>query len=384
MDVPNARARPRHPQLADLPNEVLFAILAHFSTRPPSEVNFHARPSASLTHSASVPLKSLSLTSCQLRALVLPLLFTYARLDPTVSVSFINFLATHKLANHVLSVVAHLEGPATHLHPVWWSTILTSLPALKSLTLLCPPYVLAEIAGISIIDTDSWVFNMPYQILRLSHPADEVSTLLPAHHPTSLLSARRWTRLAINEGSSLKAYSSYEYFLRQTPSLINSLSKLLPRFHTPMVPAPAPLLPRLTSVTYTAIFPFFNHVSSFLIFARHGPAITELAISLCSDPLSKVIEDELADAKGHIDINDAWMEWETSWSLIGRNVSEMEGLQLFETRDVRVEGVREDLIEGLEEALGSEWMRSGEGRWVKRKKEKEEADGRPNSKSSVS
>jgi hypothetical protein len=249
---------------------------------------------------------------------------------------------------------------------------------------LCPPYVFAELTHTSLIDTDSWVFNMPYHALRLRQ---EQPTLSPAFGNASqshLFIARPWTRLSINESSSLKAYSQYEYFLRKTPSLLASLQHYHLRQNQPsstLFPFTA-LLNNLTHFTYTAIFPFYNHVETILHSVRAMPNLTHLAFKLCPEPESTVIDDELKLALGHIDINDAWMEFDTAYNLVAHTViyltpvmpgngkvGQAHGkLEEFRVDDVKMEGIRENLEDVLSQRLQEWWGYAGEGVW--RRKER--------------
>ena len=161
---------PSQLRLADLPNELISQIIDHLDTECPSEVNWNKRPDTTLTHSTTVDLKTISRTSTHLRHLVLPRLFAHARLEPTQSTGFLRFVNRNKLTNHIASLVAHLPGPCTHLYPAWWSRLLTAIP-LTTFTILCPPYVFAELAHISLVNTDSWVFNMPYHTVSTKFPS---------------------------------------------------------------------------------------------------------------------------------------------------------------------------------------------------------------------
>ena len=165
-------APPNQLRLTDLPNELINHIIDHLDTECPSEVNWNKRPDTTLTHSTTVDLKTISRTSTHLRHLVLPRLFAHARLEPTQSTPFLTFVERNKLANHIISLVAHLPGPCTHLYPAWWSRLLTIIP-LTTFTILCPPYVFAELAHISLVNTDSWVFNMPYH--TVSNPNSKLN-----------------------------------------------------------------------------------------------------------------------------------------------------------------------------------------------------------------
>jgi len=145
-------------RLGNLPNELLGHIIDYLDSECPSERNWNQRPDTTLTQSTTLDLKIVSCISKHLRHLVLPRLF-------------FDFIHRYNLTNQITSLVANLSGSCTHLHPAWWSRILTTIP-LTTFTILCPPYVFAELTHTSLIDTDSWVFNMPYHTVSAHDPAD--------------------------------------------------------------------------------------------------------------------------------------------------------------------------------------------------------------------
>jgi hypothetical protein len=380
-------------RLGDLPNELLGHILDYLDTECPSEVNWNQRPDIYLTQSKTFDLKNISSTSKHLRHLVLPRLFAHARLDPNQSTPFLLFIRDKGLTLHITSLVVHLSGPCTHLHPTWWYLLLNTIP-LTTFTILCPPYVFAELTHASLVDTDSWVFNMPYHTLRLRQDRP-TTTSSPFSH---LFTTLPWTHLSVNESSSLKAYSQYEYFLRRTPSLLASLSHALhynhnhySDFNLTLSPF-STLLTNLTHFTYTAIFPFYNHIETILHSVRKMPNLTHLAFKLCPEPESTVIDDELALALGHIDVNDAWMEFDTAYTLIAHTViyltpmeesggkevrqgQDSAGIELgqgrleeFKVDDVKMEGIKDNLEKVITQRLREWWVYVGGGVW--RRKER--------------
>jgi hypothetical protein len=363
-EIPSTQLR-----LADLPNELLDHIVDYLDTECPSEVNWHQRPGTTLTQSQTVDLKTISRTSKHLRHLVLPHLFAHARLNPNHCTPFLDFIRSHNLTPHITSLVAHLPGSCTHLHPAWWSRILTTVP-IMTFTILCPPYVFAELTKTSLVSPDSWVFNMPYHALRFRQDHPTLSSNTASH----LFTTRPWTHFSVNESSSLKAYSQYEYFLRKTPSLLASL-----HHSPPPLPGsfPSPfsiLLINLTHFTYTAIFPFYNHVETILHSVRAMSNLISLTFKLCPEPDSTVIDDELKLALGHIDLNDAWMEFDTAYNIIMHTVIYLtpEGggkgkLEEFKIDDVKMEGIRENLEDMISQRLQEWWCHAGEGVWRRKK-----------------
>ena len=167
---------------------------------------------------------------------------------------------------------------------------------------------------------------------------------------------------SINEGSSLKAYSQYEYFLRRTPSLMSALNL------TRSTDADA-MFVNLSHFAYTAIFPFYNHVDEVLKSVRKMKNLKSFATKLCPEPDSNVVEDELADALGHIDINDAWMEFDTAYTLVAHTVIflTVEGvLEEFHVDDVKMEGIRENLEQVVSARLQEWWVYGGNGLWKRK------------------
>lgn len=345
--------------LIDLPNELFDHILGFLDQECPSELNWHQRPDLNLTKSSRKDLKNLSMASKSTRVLTLKRLFAHVCLDPNQSPAFLAFLDRHVLNQHVKSIVARMTEPCRLiLHPLWWARLLNEIPAV-TFTIICPPYVFAEFASTSIVDVDGWAYNMPFHIIRFRQ------TKLAAMRHTSfnddhdLFSARPWTEFSINEGSCLKVYSQYEYFLRRTPSLMNAVLRC-------PSPGMGVMLAKLETFTYTSIFPSYNHVDDVLKSIRKMLNLKRLGFRLCPDPGSSVIDDELADSGGHIDISDAWMEFNTAYTLVAhtaRALSVEYSLVEFQVEDVSMEGIRDGLIESLNGIIDNRMAYQGHGLW---------------------
>jgi hypothetical protein len=140
---------PTRLRLEDLPNELLTHIIDYLDSKCPSEVNWNQRPDTTLTRSHILDLKAISRTSKHLRNLVLPSLFAHTRLDPNQSTPFLNFVRRHNLGHHITSLVAHLSGSCTHLHPVWWFHILAAIP-LTTFTIVSHGYLLFKACVVSV------------------------------------------------------------------------------------------------------------------------------------------------------------------------------------------------------------------------------------------
>lgn len=250
----------------------------------------------------------------------------------------------------------------------WWARLLNDIP-LTTFTIMCAPHVFAELASISIISVDSWAFNMPYQIIRFRQDEMAARRRVDLNNLPNLLTARPWTEFSVNEGSSLKAYTTYEYFLRRTPSLMATL-------HSTKSTEADLMFARLKSFSFTAIFPFYNHVDEILKSVRKMKHLRTLSLMLCPEPQSRVLEDEIEDAKGHLDVNDPWNEFDTAYMLVSHTVVALtvEG-ELHELRidDVKMEGIRDNLETLISSKLQEWWSYEGRGIWRRKRQPTSEA-----------
>ena len=330
-------------KLLDLPNEVIGHICTFCDTPCPSEARFNSQPSQHLTKSDHLDLKTISTVNKRLRAIVLPLLFRHSRLDPYRLADFLSLITGKQLVPHVHSVTAILQGSCNHIHPAWWTQLLNALP-ITTFTIICAPHVFAELTTLSMDNRDSWAFNMPYQTIRFRQDASSTQEPIPYDKsPPHILTARPWRDFSVNEGSSLKAYTTYEYFLRRTPSFTATL-------HLAKSVEADTMFANLTSFSFTAIFPFYNHLDEILMTVKKMKKLRKLSLKLCPEPESTVLDDEIAEAKGHIDVHDIWQELETGYRLVcytvlGLSTRDGGSLQELHVDDMKAEGLRKELEE---------------------------------------
>ncbi|KIW13955.1 hypothetical protein PV08_06736 [Exophiala spinifera] len=310
------------------------------------------------------PLKILTVTSRLLRKLVLPFLFQHARPSPECFGQFLAFLASNHLASKVTSIHVYLTTHCNHVQPPWWGRILNALPSATKITVTAPPEVLNGLAGIYSWSNDAWAFDMPLQVLQLRRPLKFYHDQIDYETSPNFLSSEGWTGMTVNEGSSLLAYTTYEFFSRRTPSLLTAL-----RHNDSM--ASGTLFANLTHFDFIAIFPFYNHVDEVLHCIRKMKRLQRLFLKLCPDPDTTIFRDEVESAGGHMDINDPWNECETSWVLLAHTVLylTLEGdLCELEVADVQIEALRHTLEDKMSTQLHEWWCYSGHasGLWRRR------------------
>jgi hypothetical protein len=284
--------------IGDLPNEILDHILSFLDHEPPSTWKIHEWPDADTGRGENSVLKHLSLASHFLQQLVINRLYAHCQIELSELQPFLAFVNRSSLSHNVRSLVVLRRSNCSNTaqHPVWWARLLSSVNP-ETLTIVAPPFHFTELAHCSIVDCDAWAFNIPFQILQLRQPRKQLASVSLETSENNLFNARPWTEMVVNEGSALKAYSTYEYFHRQIPSLVCTFAKK--RSLCPDV-----AISRLTSFHFTAIFPFYNHVDDVLKLVRNVMLLESFSVKLAPDLDSQVIEVEQSNA--HIDLADAW------------------------------------------------------------------------------
>jgi hypothetical protein len=348
--------------LERLPNELLDQIISNLATEPPSLARLHRPPARQFTRSRTKNLKHLAQSSSRFLNLVRPRLFTHACLELEDELDFLSFIIRSGLGRYVTSLVAiTVNASADPADQRWWRRVLRYLdPA--CVTVLAPPTFIGNMLDTTIMDGHSWAFDIKLQILQLErhNPVPHLSQPPDLENCKSLLETHRWTSMSFNESSSLKAYNHYEYFLSRVPSVIGEWGVQLGPQESPSLKPPATLR-GLTHFSYTAVFPFYNHVKLVLDALASMPELCVLSMQLAPDANNHITE---AEQRGSMDPNDPWMELATSYSLIGFEVNAKPSLVEFRSRDFHLEALRSELSQILEDSLGeSGWTHDGPSVW---------------------
>ncbi|OAX79193.1 hypothetical protein ACJ72_06490 [Emergomyces africanus] len=359
-----------HPMAASLetlPTELLDHVLSYLaSDPPPSSRKLRQVPTHTITSSATVDLKNISRASSRFRALSRPLLFTHTRHELRDQERFLDFLHRHELASHVRSVVVSVRsiflGSET---PRWWVRLLEVVDP-QDLIVIAPPYMFADMALCSLDGAHSWAFELPLQTMQFHQPpAQRRPAIQKPEADDTFFNARPWTEILFNEGSSLRAYSNYEYYLLRVPSIMDHWGSVDP-LQSKELPYPVGAISRLTSFHYTAVFPFYNHTNLVLKVIRNMSNLRHLSFQLAPEPTSTIFEDE--QRTGTLDPNDPWMELDTSYSLISHSVRYL-GVQgklvEFRSFDFELEALRDNLVSRIGSNLKGKWTHEGGGLWVK-------------------
>ncbi|KAI1183046.1 hypothetical protein F5B17DRAFT_154765 [Nemania serpens] len=416
-----------------IPPEILLHIFDYIDGPAPSEMRLHDEPSLDLLTTkpgcSSASLKAVSHVSKWWRSLVLPRLFRHVLWKPNVyslsaftlnPIPLLRFLTENHLARSVTTFTVVIDFydrdasdyvVAPQIRTVdleWlWDQLFSVIDPLR-FTVLARPTTLAALLSRMLYLDDAWSFDIPYHILSLARPnrqfqsrrdergswrsaspslaepssssagaqssasASSSVSRRPATSSTSrartaapcpLFTVRPWTSLLLNEGASTKVYRVYEFFLRRPPSILGAL------LGCEDFPNDAPLIPpTVVDFNYIAIFPLSSH---FEILLEHLPRIDRLFVQLVPKLGNGALED--MDEMRHIDPADLWMERNTSYSFMMRELTSVTNpqsnwslLQVVETGDATSDREAWELaVEFLEGSGIQSWKSEREGVFVR-------------------
>lgn len=387
--------------LLALPNELLIQIATHLAIGAPSVNKFSHEPSSELTNSDSTPLKNLSQVSWRWRKIVVPILFTYARVtldtnrqwvpldarliesmqgqlstlsnhefmiytkmrskfksssafafdqsfddilinlcriqegdeflqsSPTIlwlphlrkSFSdFVRFISQYKLKQHIKSIVVHsdieyelrhvstADAPLARAVTEIWSQVFSCLEPTR-VVVAAPPSTLAGLLDTQMLSSDAWAFDMKMHYVELLQASplrlDHMSSRCRPWN-TALIHRRPWTHLAYNEGSSITAYSTYEYHLKQSPKMLYLILMRLAKEAEPCC--------NITSFSFTGVFPFATNVTGIIRALHRIPTLRNITFRLAPGPENNLLSEP--GRLGRAQSGDFWLEWTESYKVI--------------------------------------------------------------------
>ena len=313
--------------LGNLPIELVQRIiLSIHDNESPSPRYLHHEPLSDLDLFDTHTLKNLSLTCRSLRGIALPYLFALAAItikpedisDEGNVEAFIQFLSENhplRVSNVVIRFLLDTAPVDSRLLQDGYieklCSKLNNAIGPKSLTVLFPSALHSLLFsgqyGMAARD-DGWAFDMPFHIIHLSLP----------HLRTDLrkgsLWDQPWSDVTLNEGSSTKVYSTYEYYTKQTPSIFR-----LRCFHSCVLPDLWSSTVRTFS--YVAIFPMSGHIKGIFKRLKCLHNLQSLTTRLLPHDSSSILSDPAR--VGRCNLSDLWMEFEESYMMIATFVQSM-------------------------------------------------------------
>ncbi|KAI4124168.1 MAG: hypothetical protein LQ338_004943 [Usnochroma carphineum] len=315
-----------------VPVEVVEQIIQYLDIEQPTTLRrIRYEPSAGLLDSDLKPLKNLSLTCRSLRNLVFHSLFQFLRLGfddltPQTAKGYnadnclkelyklSRFVSRFGLAGKIRGLAfffpVETEFGLHYLHDFRHKLLSFALGEMnpESLTLIASATVLGEISQLEVNEHDMWAFKPRVHILNLRQPPelagpDESTRRISWGMPSTLFNLRPWSCIALNEGSCLSVYSTYEYHLKSTPSIM-----LHPSTSSSEWPHLGAILPHARHFDYIANFPLSKHMANLAYTLCCMPQLVSLSTQFT--PAPDVRDNILEDSReiGKASISDVWME----------------------------------------------------------------------------
>jgi hypothetical protein len=285
--------------------------------------------------------------------------------------AFTTFVAQYNLKHHIKSVVVHTDkeyqlrhvssadAPLACAVAEIWSSVFRHLEPTR-VVVAAPPTTLAGLLDTQVISADIWAFDMKMHYielvqpepLRLEYMESDVRFDSPA-----LILKRPWSHLGYNEGSSIPAYSTYEYHLKQSPKMLYLVLKRL----VEEVEACC----NITSFSFTGVFPFATNISTITRALLEISTLKQTTFQFAPGLENNSLDDP--QRMGRAQRSDFWLEWNESYKVLAvyLGVPTDDGTE-FRSKDCENEQLAQD-VAGCIELLyerGICWRKSDAERGV--------------------
>jgi hypothetical protein len=215
-----------------------------------------------------------------------------------------------------------------------------------------------------MLSADTWAFDMKMHYVELVQPEplriDHMKSNCRAWN-SALIHRRPWSHLGYNEGSSITAYSTYEYHLKQSPKMLYLILVRLAKEVQSCC--------NITSFSFTGVFPFVTNITSIIRALHKIPKLKQVSFQLAPGPENNSLDDP--KRMGRAQCSDFWLEWNESYKVIASylGVFDFEDGAEFRSRDCTNKNLAED-VSGYVELLqqrGAGWRRGDaeDGVWVR-------------------
>ncbi|KAF2627286.1 hypothetical protein BU25DRAFT_341961 [Macroventuria anomochaeta] len=297
---------------------------------------------------------------------------------PHLNSSFTDFgriVSKYQLKQHIKSIVVHTDieyglrhvstadAPLARAVAEIWTQIFTYFEPTR-VVVAAPPATLAGLLDTQMLSSDTWAFDMKMHYIELVQPSpprlDHMSSSCRPWN-TALLHRRPWSYVGYNEGSSITAYSTYEYHLKQSPKMLYlMLLRLAKEVETCC---------NITSFSFTGVFPFATNVTSIIRALHRIPTLRNVTFQLAPGPENDLLSQP--DRMGRAQSGDFWLEWTESYKVIASylGVFDFEDGAEFRSKDCTGETLTKDVEEIVEllKHRGAGWRsKDGEvGVWVR-------------------
>lgn len=301
---------------------------------------------------------------------------------------FVGFIQKHDLQCHINSVVLYTateyllrhvstaDAPLARAVREIWDHIFSALDPSR-IVVASPPSTLAGLLDTQLLSSDVWAFDMKIHYIEFSQQdpqlcAQRNKSCRPWDN--ALVHRKPWTHLAYNEGSSITAYSTYEYHLKQSPKMLYlTLLRLEKEVQNCC---------NIRSFSIVGVFPFSTNMDTVISALQKIRTLQNIQVQLAPGPENDLLS--TPRKLGRAQSSDLWLEWTGCYNSIARLLGRHElsdGVR-FTSKDCvekKVAKEVEEHIESLQER-GQGWREEGPGKWVRdysldREAMQEESDG---------
>jgi hypothetical protein len=230
-----------------------------------------------------------------------------------------------------------------------------------------PPKTMAALLDSHVGTNDMWAFEMKMHYIELLSDQPPIENNQQEHRTNDapLIHRRPWNHLGYNEGSSITAYSTYEFHLKIAPRILFLvLSRLCEN----------PALCRdLTSFSFVAVFPLSSTVSS-IVDAVYGiPSIKKVTLQLAPGPENDLLSNGSKRRKAQS--SDFWSEWRAGYGALTKmeifydqSKGEEKAVKEIVSKDCYSKQLAVEVAEVIGhylETASTTWKSGGVGRWIK-------------------
>lgn len=273
---------------------------------------------------------------------------------PQTFETFSRFIEQNNLKHHIKSLVVITdkeyelqqididEAPLARAVATIWTQIFSVLEPTR-VVVAAPPTTLAGLLDSQVLSSDIWAFNMNMHYIELRQPEpshlENMEAKCKRTWNTALIHHRPWHHLGYNEGSSISAYSTYEYFLKQSPKMLYLILVRLSKKVQPCC--------NITSFSFTGIFPFVTNVTAIFRALLQMPSLRKVAVQLAPGPENNILSEP--KRMGRAQTGDIWLEWHESYKVIASHlgVCDFDDGAEFESKD----GANENLAQEVGEYI---------------------------------
>ncbi|KAF2706027.1 hypothetical protein K504DRAFT_89551 [Pleomassaria siparia CBS 279.74] len=239
---------------------------------------------------------------------------------PETFTAFGQFVEQHDLKHHIKSLVVYTDkehelrhaatadAPLSRAVGEIWSQVFSHLAPTR-IVVAAPPTTLAGLLDTSILSSDAWAFDMKMHYIELvQFEPDKITHSRPVCRPwnTALVHQKPWHHIGYNEGSSITAYSTYEYHLKQTPKMLYLILLRLAKEVDNCC--------NIRSLAFFGVFPFSTNVIAVIRALHKVRTLERVEFRLSPGPENDLLSSP--KRMGRAQPPDLWLEWNESYKVI--------------------------------------------------------------------